>query len=225
MTDARHPNSAAPETAGETSASDQRLAANTPPRSYHWLIPFMAAAMTMGLLVLIYLGRYETPVIDGPMPDTELVGLIEASGELPASELTGRIVVLHFWGPWCGPCRAEYPEFAELIERYADDPAVRIVSVSSSGGADDRDLASLQEQTLEFLRSIDASPHPVYADPNLYTRTQIAKLSSGGSFGYPTTIIGDANGMARYFIQGMSEPGEISEAIESLRSSLSSSQL
>lgn len=191
----------------------------TPRRPFHWLIPFMAAVMTVGLLALIYLGRYQPPVIDGPMPDTELVGLIEAEGELPASELKGRIVVLHFWGPWCGPCRAEYPEFAELIRQYADDPAVRIVSVSCSGGADDRDLETLRADTLEYMRSIDVM-HPVYADPNVYTRTQIAKLTSGGNFGYPTTVIGDANGLARFFIPGQSEPGEIAKAIEELRSSL-----
>lgn len=36
------------------------------------------------------------------------------------SKLKGKVVVLHFWGSWCPPCRREMPELAKLYKALAD---------------------------------------------------------------------------------------------------------
>ena len=37
------------------------------------------------------------------------------------SELKGKVVLLNFWGTWCGPCRREIPDFIKLAEKYKKD--------------------------------------------------------------------------------------------------------
>lgn len=36
------------------------------------------------------------------------------------SGLTGKVVLLDFWGVWCGPCRAKLPHTQELYDKFKD---------------------------------------------------------------------------------------------------------
>jgi len=45
------------------------------------------------------------------------------------SNLKGKVVLLNFWATWCGPCRAEIPDFSALYEEYKSK-GFEIVGVS-----------------------------------------------------------------------------------------------
>lgn len=49
--------------------------------------------------------------------------------------MRGEIVVIDFWGTWCGPCKAAMPKNTELAKKYADKD-VRFVGICNTRGSD-----------------------------------------------------------------------------------------
>lgn len=47
------------------------------------------------------------------------------------ADLKGKVVVINFWGVWCGWCVKEMPEFVELVAKYARDKRVAIVTINN----------------------------------------------------------------------------------------------
>ena len=45
------------------------------------------------------------------------------------NERTGLLVV-HYWGTWCGPCEAELPELLAFIKRFEGQPEVKFLLVA-----------------------------------------------------------------------------------------------
>lgn len=53
---------------------------------------------------------------------------INLKGEsVSLSDFIGKVIVVDFWATWCGPCKAEFPAYKELEEKYGED--VYFVSV------------------------------------------------------------------------------------------------
>lgn len=53
-----------------------------------------------------------------------------------STDFKGKVVILDFWATWCGPCRAEIPEFIDLQKQYAKQGLVVVgVSVDEAGPA------------------------------------------------------------------------------------------
>jgi thiol-disulfide isomerase/thioredoxin len=50
-----------------------------------------------------------------------------AGKPIKLSDLRGKVVVLHFWGTWCPPCRNEMPELQKLNRELARTPDIQLV--------------------------------------------------------------------------------------------------
>jgi thiol-disulfide isomerase/thioredoxin len=76
-----------------------------------------AAALLVAILIFAWY-KYRQPrfIAGEKAPDFE-VALADGQ-KARLSDLKGKYVLLHFWGSWCGPCRAENPHLAAIYQEY-----------------------------------------------------------------------------------------------------------
>ncbi|MBC9933026.1 redoxin domain-containing protein [Chitinophaga qingshengii] len=55
-----------------------------------------------------------------PAPAFDLPQYLKA-GNLSLKDLSGKVVLLTFWFPGCGPCRGEFPHFQEVINKFSKE--------------------------------------------------------------------------------------------------------
>ncbi|HMD96003.1 MAG TPA: redoxin family protein [Terriglobia bacterium] len=113
--------------------------------------------------------------------------------------LRGKVVLLDFWGTWCGPCRESVPMLVDIRKKYLDRP-FQMVGISSD---DD------QQAWKNFIAS-HRMDWPEYIDLSGEVRRAFTVDS------YPTLIVLDRDGVIRFrqsgLMAGLSEE-ELEEAI------------
>ncbi|MEQ8819729.1 MAG: TlpA disulfide reductase family protein [Sumerlaeia bacterium] len=81
-------------------------------------------------------GAHQGPIAEPQRVDLDfdiatLDGEVRSVAELAA----GKPVILHYWGTWCPPCRAEMPEIQAFANEGAFDGELLLVAVNDSPGA------------------------------------------------------------------------------------------
>jgi thiol-disulfide isomerase/thioredoxin len=69
-------------------------------------------------------GRWEKPT--KTLPAFELADLSGKTWKL--KQLEGKALLINLWATWCGPCRAELPQFQKLYDRMKDRTDVQVMS-------------------------------------------------------------------------------------------------
>lgn len=170
-----------------------------PARSPAVLIALFGTLAVVLLLVVIV--KLNTPPTDptkapavGKRPEKLTLTPLEDDGEaLTLADLEGQVVLINFWGPWCPPCRAEFPELMELRESLAGAKRFRFVSVTAMPGEDEEDLVQMTKTYLQ-TQKYDL---PVYRDSQMTTRDELKELNQANDFPFPTTILLDEQGVIR----------------------------
>ena len=65
-----------------------------------------------------------------------LMGVDLDGNDFDPATLENKVVLLQFWGTWCGPCRAEIPDLIALYEKYRDS-GFEIIGVNTGVQGDD----------------------------------------------------------------------------------------
>ena len=90
-----------------------------------------ASTASLGLVLvdfLLFLGREKARIIGQTITELDIQPLLNTDKPITQENMRGKVVVLHFWGYWCGPCVTEYPDFVQLQMKYKDDSDFVFVS-------------------------------------------------------------------------------------------------
>jgi thiol-disulfide isomerase/thioredoxin len=80
----------------------------------------LARKQTLGEIAAARLDEMQNLTEGKPAP--EIAGVDFDGKPLKLADYRGKVVVLVFWGSWCGPCMREIPHERELAERLKDKP-------------------------------------------------------------------------------------------------------
>ncbi len=98
--------------------------------------------------------------------------------------LKGKVVVIDFWGSWCGPCRKSHPHLKAIYNKY-HDKGLEIIGIGYEGGTpqgkDSIWRKAVKEDGMTWLQVLN--------DPD---RVDLTKLYSVTAF--PTKLIVDREG-------------------------------
>ena len=137
-------------------------------------------------------------------PGTPAPSLDSVSGwvNLPPGEsveLSGKIAVVDCWASWCGPCRAEAPKLAAVVQQYRP-LGVEFIAITAETALD----------LPEIQRAIDGTPGMDW--PVAYGGYDfIAELDVPG---YPTLIVIGPGGDVRWSYAGVGGAEGVRDALD-----------
>ncbi len=137
----------------------------------------------MVLLLFVCANAEKASIIgDNSSPAPDFTAKDLKGREISLSNYSGKVVFLNFWATWCGPCKAEIPDFIEAYKKYKDK-GMEIIGISV-------DRIS-PKSVLKFVEKYKVN-YPVIMSTN-----KIQKDYEPGPY-VPTTIIIDQKGKIRH---------------------------
>ena len=94
--------------------------------------------------------------------------LADLEGNLVSmNQFQGKVVLLNFWGTWCGPCRVEIPDFVKLSEKYKVQ-GLEIVGVTLTSGPPNRISAFADQWGINYTLLTDINKNETQSVIALY---------------------------------------------------------
>ena len=120
-------------------------------------------------------------------PDFSLADL--DGNTVTLEQMRGRVVLLNFWGTWCGPCRKEIPDFINLMKKYNQD-GLEIIGVTLTSGPPENIRAFADKWGINYKLLTDIKGNETQTVTALYGQATGKRIT-----GIPTTFIIDREGI------------------------------
>ena len=218
----------------EAAKTDEEKAAVTAKREKRTLVLRIVAAVTMVAVLAGAITYYnfidKPPVVEAPPEDVPPAGdntpvrggdignlcfsysleLVDGSGNISVNDeaLRGKVVIINFWGTWCGPCKSELPYFNRIAEEYGDEVVVIAIHTDID-----------RESAPKYIADNYADSRMVFAyDTSLdgFSDTYYTMFDFNGS--YPTTLVLDGDGVITEKVTGAVHYEWLVEAVEAAKS-------
>ncbi len=139
---------------------------------------------------------------------TYSLDLVDGSGEINIKDLRGKIVIINFWGTWCGPCKQELPDFDQVATEYNGEVVVLTVHT-----------VDYAEEAPEYIATHFPDSKMLFAyDESLTDTVDMYFTLLGGASSYPRTLILDEKGIIVFIQDGKVEHSKLVEVIEETKS-------
>ena len=119
---------------------------------------------------------------------------------LRLADFKGKVVLVNFWATWCGPCRMEIPELAQLQRTYKDQGLV-VVGMS------------LDSQPADYVRT---EARRMGADYPIVLIGESGAAEWGSIVAIPTTFVIDRQGRIERTLQGYTPIDRLADLIRPL---------
>jgi len=121
-----------------------------------------------------------TGSIGSEAADFSLINLV--GEEVTLEQFKGKVIMLNFWASWCGPCKAEIPDFIKMYDKHQKN-GLEIVGIALSSGS--------AESIKQFVDKWNIN-YPILTGDEKYLQDLTNKY--GGIRGVPTTFLIDRKG-------------------------------
>ena len=118
------------------------------------------------------------------------------------SAFSGQVIMLTFWGTWCGPCRREIPDFIKLYDEYNDE-GLEIIGVAVQSGTSENIKLFSDYYKINYTILTDIDRYESYRTFHDY-----GTVTGVGTRAVPTTFLIDRDGYIVKTYRG-ARPGSV----------------
>ena len=163
--------------------------------------------------------KAEHALVDQEAPDFRL-NVLDGPGKtkrVAKVDFSGKVVLLDFWATWCGPCMAEMPDIAKLIDGYAKagKPVVVVaVNIDQADDGDEDSASAPRSRRRSELKELDLQVALVVGRCALDSSLTVARAFKAEAI--PQLVVIDPKGIVRHVHIGVTEKDTLTEEIDAI---------